>query len=195
MQACQTRIPSSSRSRAPHGVLLASAKQTLTLRGPHKSRPAPRGLRTCILQYFLRPRAPEASRTRGPLGSPGTAPPQPAKPLFIETCLEISLGAAKSRPRVFFRLKPVLKFFQEPKGADQEFFFRPRRPPRALQERKRGLRRPTRTEHEISRKHCKIQVRRPLGLPFGTLLAPKMAETCLGISLGAPKSHPRVFFG
>ena len=65
MTAYRSRVPSSSRSRAPHGVLLASAKQTLTLRGPHKSQCSPRGLRTCILQYFLRPRAPEASRTRG----------------------------------------------------------------------------------------------------------------------------------
>ena len=30
--------------------------------------------------------------------------------------------------------------------------------------------------------------------PFGSLLAPKRAETCLEISLGAPKSRSRVFF-
>ena len=36
----------------------------------------------------------------------------------------------------------------------------------------------------------------PLGLPFGSLLAPKMAETSLGIPLGAAKSRSRlVFFG
>ena len=34
----------------------------------------------------------------------------------------------------------------------------------------------------------------PLGLPFGSLLAPKMAETCLDFFLGAPKSRSRVFF-
>ena len=31
----------------------------------------------------------------------------------------------------------------------------------------------------------------PLGLPFGSLLAPKMAETSLGIPLGAAKSRSR----
>ena len=36
----------------------------------------------------------------------------------------------------------------------------------------------------------------PLGLTFGSLLAPKMAETSLGIPLGAAKSRSRlVFFG
>ena len=34
----------------------------------------------------------------------------------------------------------------------------------------------------------------PLGLPFGSLLAPKMAETCLGIPLGAAKSCSRLLF-
>ena len=36
----------------------------------------------------------------------------------------------------------------------------------------------------------------PLGLPFGTFLAPKMAETSLGLPLGAAKSRSRlVLFG
>ena len=36
----------------------------------------------------------------------------------------------------------------------------------------------------------------PLGSLSGTLFAPKMAETCLEISLGAPKSRSRaLFFG
>ena len=34
----------------------------------------------------------------------------------------------------------------------------------------------------------------PPGLPFGSLLAPKMAETCLEIRLGPPKSGSRLFF-
>ena len=34
----------------------------------------------------------------------------------------------------------------------------------------------------------------PLGLPFGSFLAPKMAETCLGIPLGAAKSRSRLLF-
>ena len=36
-----------------------------------------------------------------------------------------------------FWVKPVLKFFLDSPRADQEYFFRPRRPPRALQEAKK----------------------------------------------------------
>ena len=34
----------------------------------------------------------------------------------------------------------------------------------------------------------------PPGLPLGSLLAPKMAETCVGIPLGAAKSRSRLLF-
>ena len=34
----------------------------------------------------------------------------------------------------------------------------------------------------------------PPGLPFGSLLAPKMAETSLGIPLGPARSHSRLLF-
>ena len=34
----------------------------------------------------------------------------------------------------------------------------------------------------------------PPGLPWGSLLAPKMAETCLEIRLGPPKSGSRLLF-
>ena len=43
--------------------------------------------------------------------------------------------------------------------------------------------------------HLLDSILNPFGLPFGSLLAPKMAETCLGIPLGAAKSRSGLLLG
>ena len=48
----------------------------------------------------------------------------------------------------------------------------------------------------FSSSRFRISIWNPFGVRFGTLLGPKMVETCLGIPLGAPKSRSgHLFFG
>ena len=93
---------------------MGSAKQTLTLSGPHESQEAPTSLRTCILHCMFGLGAPKPSKTRGPLDTQLGSPRAAATPPFMSNLV---LDSFRSRP-----------------GPSSNTFFRLRRPPRAFQE-------------------------------------------------------------